>query len=126
MGVTVVQCGHDRQKNTLSVAEHLIVPKADHSISLAFDDRRTRRVNFGCVLAAIDFDDELGPMTSKIGDVVADRYLAPEMPFGEVLPKQSPNRTFRIGHVSAKSTGSPDSVFWRVMLHERPCNSPSP
>ena len=77
------QGGFDSRPNAIRIAKHLIVPKPQHPISFALDDRRTRRVNFGCVLAAIHFDYQLRAMAYEIDDEMADRCLFSKMPAAE-------------------------------------------
>lgn len=86
MGVTVAQRGLNRQIHTLAIAQHLIVPEADHSITLAFDDRRTRSIRFGCVLTTVNLDHQLGRVTSEIDDEMANGHLMAEPPFRKGVP----------------------------------------
>ena len=64
---------------------------------------RSLGVGFYRMLAAIDLDDESGPMTGKIREVGADRHLPAKMPVVETFFKQAPDAAFGIGHVATQA-----------------------
>ena len=71
--------------NTFAIAKNFIVPESDHPITLGLNDRRTRGVGLGFVLATINLDDQLGSMTGEISDEMSDRDLTAEVEVGEML-----------------------------------------
>jgi hypothetical protein len=69
------------------------------------------------VLAAIDLDHQLGPVTGEIDDKVADGHLPAETPIRKSLAQQSPKGFLRIRHAFSKSSGALDGAFRGMMLH---------
>ena len=62
---------------------------------------RARRILCGAlgVLAAIELDDELRITAAKVGNLAADRHLAPELRTQEsAVAKPAPELRFRVGH----------------------------
>ena len=116
MGVTPVQRIIDGTPNSFGIAKHIVVPEPQHAIPLLLDDISPRGIRLTAMLPAIDFDDQLGAMTSEVGDEVTDWYLASKMMIGKVLAKQTPNYSLRVGRVAAKAPGAMDSAWWGMML----------
>jgi len=118
-----------RQQNTgasFRVAEHVVVPKANDPIALAFDHRRARRIGFFRMLAAVHLDHELRPMARKIDDEMTDGDLpAPAGP-GGYRSQQPPHRAFGIGHLPPKPTSARDGERWRNFLHAQCVTAGSP
>ena len=66
--------------NALNILHYLIVPKADHPITQCFQIFRSILIIFFLfqMLTAIQFKDELGFGTAKVGDVIPNRVLSAE------------------------------------------------
>ncbi len=81
--MTFEQSVGNRVMNSISIAKHLIVPEAQHSMAFAFDHRRALRVRFRAMLPAINLDDELCTVAGKICDEMSDWHLPPKAGFRE-------------------------------------------
>jgi hypothetical protein len=57
VGVLLVQRRFDRRQNTVGIAKHIVVPKAQHSIPLALDGLRSDGIASFIMLPAVDLDD---------------------------------------------------------------------
>jgi hypothetical protein len=82
----------DDFQDAFGVGEHIVVPKADHSIAERLDDLGAWSVGFGRVLAAVEFDGEVQIAAGEIRDEAADRELAEELSVfeaagAEVIPE---------------------------------------
>ena len=91
--------------HALGVAEHVVVPEA-HDAVASKAQPSLARWTFRCVLAAIDFDDELGRGTKEIDDVTAERLLTAEAEPVELLaPQPRPQAKLGIGWCGTQFTG---------------------
>jgi hypothetical protein len=107
-----------RLKNTVDVAQNIVIPESDDMISTFFQDSGPNRIRCGSfgVLAAIDFDDKLQVQSYKIDDVPGDRFLPFEFDAIEPAVTQSaPHQLLGLGH--------PASQYARKLIHGR---APSP
>jgi hypothetical protein len=117
--VTVAQGCIDARPNSLWVAKHVIIPEANHSITLVLDHPSSLCIDFGAVVPAIDLDHQFGAMAGEIGDKVTDRNLSSKMLIRETLAENAPESAFRIRHVAAQAPDALDSAGWRMMLQDR-------
>ena len=108
--MTVAQCRLDHRPRSIRIAKHLIVPEADNAISFALDHARSSRIGCFAVLAAVDFDDELGSVAGEIGDEMPDRNLASKVMISEALSENPPKRALGIGNFSSEATRATDGA----------------
>jgi hypothetical protein len=116
----------DHHPDTIGIAKHLIVPKAENAITLILDHLSPTLIRPFAVLASIDFDDELGPMASKIGDEVSDRYLPPEMVTAEAIAQHSPKRSLGIRRIIPKTACTSNGARKRMVFHAGALRQTSP
>ena len=90
------QCCLDDRPDAVWIAEHLIIPKADHAICLTLDNSCARNVDRVAMLAPIDFNRELRAVADEIHDEVPDRRLPAEMVLGKALAQQAPELSFGV------------------------------
>lgn len=62
-----------------------MVPEANHTITLCFDQCGSLRIACAAMLTAIDLDHEPLPVADKVGNEIANWDLSPEMSAGEIL-----------------------------------------
>ncbi len=95
-GVGSLQCLADEVHHTLNIAQHLVIPKAQHVETLKIQmgiSRSVRAQSLICiVLAAIDFNDKPRGITGKIDYQMINRDLSAKVKsFGlqraQLLPK---------------------------------------
>ena len=69
-----LQRAHDLLQHAIDILEDLVVPEADHAITLAVQPARSRLIlrRSRVVLAAVDFDDQPRLQAAEVNDVVAD------------------------------------------------------
>jgi len=96
----------DNLHHAVDIAEHIIVPEAQHFIALTFQPCRSLRVSdyrfIMRMLSAIAFDDELGGVTGEVGDEISNGGLPPEMEAGGFQVSQfAPECFFSVGLVFA-------------------------
>jgi len=102
-GVKLAQYGVDYRPNTGWIAEHLMVPEANDSITFAFDDLGARVIHGITMLSAINLDDDLSAMAREIRNEVPDGNLSAEVLILEVLAKHAPHCALGIGHFDTQS-----------------------
>jgi hypothetical protein len=106
VGVAGEQSFADGVSHTARIAQHVIVPEADHAIPFGFDQPCSFSVVHRVMLTAVDLDNEPGAMADEIDDEPADRRLTPKARVAETLPQDSPHRSFRLGRVLPQSPGA--------------------
>ena len=87
------------------ILDRLIVPKAQHAKSLAFEDTCSCLVSIDMVwhrmLAAIDFNHQPMREAHEVQDVPAKGLLAAKFVAGQLTrTKQTPHNPFSVGHVA--------------------------
>jgi hypothetical protein len=94
-----------RLKNTVDVAEQIVISESDDMISAFFQDSGSNRVlgsSFG-VLAAIDFDDKSKVQPDKTDDVTGDGFLSFELDAIEPQVAQpAPHQLRGLGHPASQ------------------------
>ena len=72
---------HDRLQHTLSIADHVMIPEAQHRPARSPQERVARFVRtVRVMLSAIDLDDEPGGNAREIGEARRNRVLATKVP----------------------------------------------
>ena len=68
-------------KHAVDIPQDLVVPKPQHAITLRLYELATLGVSkcLLIMLAAIDFNHELGPVRYKVSDVATEPDLSPEV-----------------------------------------------
>lgn len=105
MGVLNRRCNYCQ--HSFGLVQHLVVPEAQHPIATRLDKARSRQVVFGSflVLATIQFDYQAMFRAGEIGNVWANRKLAPEVRIMNLPASQAiPEMLLRVSEVLAKST----------------------
>ena len=87
MGVAAAQCFGNDRIHTIGIAEHLVIPEAQESVSFPLDQRRPLGIPFLAMLPAIDLDDQPRLVTCEVGDETADWHLAAKTGVGETFSK---------------------------------------
>jgi error-prone DNA polymerase len=82
---------NDDQQHPFGVAQHIIVPEANDTISMRFEPPCADVAVVG-MLSTIGFDNETGFGTEEIGDIGADRVLSaetgsPGLPASQMIPQ---------------------------------------
>lgn len=85
MGVICVQRTADDHQDTLTIAKHLIVPKAQYPIALSLDYGSALLVGFKRMLAPVDLQHEPFPMACEVNNELPQRHLPPKLRLREVL-----------------------------------------
>ena len=117
MGVTLVQSAGDGCRNSVRIAERIIVPKSDYAVAFGFNQRRSLEIPFAAVLPAIDFNHDARAVTRKIDNEIADRNLTAKPLVGEVLTKKVPDCVLSVGRVVPKLARSRNRACRRSILH---------
>jgi len=73
------QCRHDSLKHTIPVRQNVMVPKADDSITFAFEPSSPSKVASLVMLSAVDFDDQSIFQATEINNIGAKRPLPFEL-----------------------------------------------
>ena len=93
-----------RLKNTVDIAQDVVIPEANDMVSAFFQDPGPSRIlGTLCVLAAIDFDNELEVQRDKIDDVTGDRLLPFELDaFEPPIAQLAPHHLLGFGHPASQ------------------------
>lgn len=89
----------DGVQDAFGIAQHLVVPEADHAVPVGFDDSRAVRVRGTVgVLSAIEFYGDAKAPAGKIRDEVTNRKLPGELRSAQLARTQAhPQPLFRLG-----------------------------
>src|SRR5688500_13591412 len=90
VGVVFVQSLSDGRRDTVGIAQYLVVPEAQDAITFRFHQFRSSCVPGSAILAAIDFDDEPRPVTGEVCGEPTHRHLPPKTLVGKVFADQAP------------------------------------
>ena len=107
-GVRYAQRCLDGRPDSVWIAEHLMIPKADHAISLTLDNSGAPNVERVAMLAAIDFNPELRTVADKIYDEVSDRRLSAKMVLGKAFAQQTPELSFGVSGAVSQPPSATD------------------
>ncbi len=77
----VIKIFGDEGQYSISMFEYLVVPEAQHTVTLPFQHPGPDRICFLLrrMLSAIQLDDQSFIRTAEINDVITDRMLATEL-----------------------------------------------
>lgn len=104
----------DRFDYAVRVLQDVVVPEADHTLAVGFDDLGSPFVRQAvAVLPAVAFDGEAQGTAGKVDDEVADLVLARELDTELFRPRARPQAAFGIGHVSAQVAGEAGQSLFR-------------
>ena len=74
-----IECGCDHLQHPIDIGEDIIVPEAKDTIALRLEIGGslgvTSRDGVGCVLSAVEFDDDTFRVAGEIREVRTDRRL---------------------------------------------------
>ena len=112
---------HDSLKHTLGVLVEFIVPDAKNGPAFFFQESIARLISLRFrMLAAVEFDNQLGLPARKIGKVRADWQLTREF---RPHPRQdSPKLPLMFGWSAAESTRALRLIEWHTTAHLRDRN----
>jgi hypothetical protein len=98
----------NRREDTVDIFQHLVIPDPDHTVAVMCKLGTAGRVGIdSCgVLTTVDFNHELAGRAGAVGDVSADRELAPETPGEVCFTQHAPQRLFRISGVASESSSN--------------------
>lgn len=92
----------DARQNAIRVCQHIVVPEADDTVAVGFDDFGSNSVG-GIVrmLPAVQFDSEAQAAASKVRNKVADRVLPGELCAAQLTRAQvRPQPLFRVSRIA--------------------------
>ncbi len=96
---------NDNQQHPFGIAQHLIVPEANHAIALGLEPNSTNLAVLG-MLSPIDLDNQPGLGTEEVGYIGTDRVLPPEASATNLLaPQMVPQMPLGIGEIEAQMAG---------------------
>jgi hypothetical protein len=103
----------DGFENAVDISQYVMVPKADHSVAMCFDCRRSVSVAFLRMLPTVALDRNAERAANEIDDTIADRKLPSELRAEKIaVPKVSPKRSLGIRHIVAQlARGWGESLF---------------
>lgn len=99
-------CAHDFGDYAVGVAEHVVVPEADDTVAVGFDQFGAFDVGgvLG-MLAAVNFDDQFERAAGKVSDRQANRELPRKLHAQLFAAQPRPQARFGLGRFSAKALG---------------------
>ena len=102
----------DLDQDAVGVGQYVVVPKADHGVTVGFDDAGAIGVSCAfSVLAPVKLDDELHTAAGQIDHVAADPELARELHAELSAPQPRPQADFRLGRFAAQLSGDGGDAF---------------
>jgi hypothetical protein len=112
-------CGSEKHgEYALKILRHIVVPKPQHAIAVAFEVRRSTLIRGARrVLTAIKLDDELELVAREIAEVRTDRRLPTEVVILERrLAKVPPKDTLDISGIATKYARARDALVSHARL----------
>jgi hypothetical protein len=78
-------------QHPVQILQHFVIPEPQHAIALCFEGYRAALVlvRSACMLAAVDFNDQLQFLAQEVGEVRTARMLAPKLEADEPAGAQS-------------------------------------
>ena len=130
MGVLRVQGCVDCRQNTVRVAKHIVVPKAQHPVAFALDQLRSSGIDSFIMLPAVDLDNQPDAVACEVDDILAERDLSPEARAGEILPQEPPHQLLSVRRIAAQAARAQNGPGGREVFHlvvlRRASPSPNP
>jgi hypothetical protein len=108
ISLVVVEGIPDRFEHGIQLLENLKVPEPHDPKSARLEPGRSHfiSINLGCMLAAIEFDDQSRPEADEIDDIVSNRILLPELlPIRLPLLEMVPEAMLGLRHVLSEVAG---------------------
>ena len=98
----------DRLEHVSEISRHIIIPKSDDAIAVGGKFRGATIVggDLICMLAAVEFDDELLLRARKVRNPIANGMLATKFVEGEAVAKRAPEDAFGVGGSGAQPSGN--------------------
>jgi len=106
MGVALGKYNGQLSHASLTIAQHVVIPEADDTISFRLYKSIADYVLRRTMLSSIDFDHEARTMADKVRNVMADRHLPAEARFGKRLSQQTPHVRFCVRRITAHHSGT--------------------
>ena len=95
-----------RLHHAVEVLDHIDIPEPQHMITRRFQKRGPVGVRVHIMLAAVQFDDQLGLDAEEIHHIAADRRLAAELGgFELAVAQRVPEAAFDVRRVPAQAGG---------------------
>jgi hypothetical protein len=96
----------DRIHYGFGIRERVVVPKPQYAVSVGLKPRIVPGIaGRNCVLATVDFHDQLRIAAAEVGGVRTDRFLPNEFEPGQApIPKRAPDTAFCFSGFVAHST----------------------
>jgi hypothetical protein len=119
-------------KDPFDILDDIVVPEAQHTITLGFEKGGSASISGFIMLAAIEFDDQPRFDTKKVDDEGADTGLSSELQIAKLaIPDGVPKSAFDVGRVSPESCGmgaglAADRVHLRDYMKKKTLTQPSP
>jgi hypothetical protein len=99
-----LQRTQSRLKHRFCITQYVVVPEPDHSQAASFERTGPCGIGFFGVLAAVQFDDELGGTAVEVEDIGRIRMLSAESEATESCSAQmEPELAFRIRHAPTQA-----------------------
>jgi hypothetical protein len=119
-----IRCGENRGKDSVCVAQHVIVPETEDTVPNQGQSPRPRRI--GCaiddVLGAIKLHDESTLKTHEIRDVTANRMLPSELETSKsAIPEMLPDQPLCVCSQSSEIAGDAGTA---LLYHPHPTPLP--
>jgi hypothetical protein len=103
VGVACVQGKLDRSGDAIAVAEHIVVPEADHAVALGLDSRCSSGVGRTAMLAAVNLHHQTRSVAAKIHNVGQERGLKAESCLGKAAAKEAQHSALSVRGVSPQA-----------------------
>jgi hypothetical protein len=107
--------------NAIDVFVNITVPETDYPKTETFNDFCARQISsdavVGAMLPSIKFDDELDATGTKVGDVIANRFLSDKLCAFELATSQArPELAFDFGLIASQASRGTDQFALRHRL----------
>ena len=118
----------NKRQDTLKIHKRFVRRESQHNESLFAEELVPLGVirNLHRMLRSVQFDNQFRREARKIGDVISQGMLAPELDPELLHSKARPQPTFRIGHFAAQRASVELSVGCGLVWHAVPPSLPSP
>jgi hypothetical protein len=103
-GTMVFQCRGNVFNHSVDIFHYIVVPITKNEVSHCFENLCSLRVSvgLGCVLTAVEFDDQVSIGAKEIDDEAIDGTLTPKFPSAETAITQAkPKYAFYVRLITA-------------------------
>jgi hypothetical protein len=113
------EMGGDRLQHSRCVFQDVVVPEAENAKALRLEIAGADRVLLNAIgmLAAVDFDDELGGEAQEVGEVSTIRHLAAELGVRKSLAKSAPQALLGLSCIATELAGASEGTGWAFDAH---------